>query len=255
MPNIRFLPATAHGDMAAPTPLVTIVIPVYNEEDVIVNTLTTLTSFLTPATFPYPYHIVVVDNASTDRTAELVTEYAATHPAVALLSLVEKGKGRAIRAAWEKAPGDILAFMDADLSSDLSSFAPLVDAVAAGRAQLAIGNRLGKHSKIVTTKKLRKVVSRVFNALVRLFLHTGIDDHQCGFKAISSTAFTTLEPRLTENEFFIDTELIAYARMQGFYIHQEDIIWIDRATSKVSLVKDSLAMFLSILRLSWRLHL
>lgn len=91
--------------------------------------------------------------------------------------------------------------------------------------------------------------------MARMFLGTAIDDHQCGFKAISREAFEVLAPELIENGFFFDTELIAFARKHGFSIHQEDIIWIDSPTSKVSLFSDSLKMFLSIMKLSWRLRI
>lgn len=240
--------------MSSTAPSVTIVIPVYNEEEIIAGTLDTLLSFLKRTEFPYPYRITVVDNASTDRTARMVTEFAAYNPETTLLKLAEKGKGRAVRAGWAQEKGGILAFMDADLSSDIGAFKALVDAIANGSADLSIGNRLGKNSKIVSTKKFRKIVSRIYNALVRAFLWTGIDDHQCGFKALSFETFTMLAPKLTETEFFLDTELIALVRKQGLSIHQEDIVWIDSATSKVSLFSDSLKMFLSVVRLSWRLH-
>ena len=230
-----------------------IVIPVYNEGSIIARTLETLITFLQKTAFPYAYTITVVDNASTDGTAAAVTEFATAHPKVTLLRLAEKGKGRAIIAGWTRSDSSILAFMDADLSSDLASFKSLIDAVASGSA-LAIGNRLGTRSKIVTEKRFRKFASRVYNLMARAFLGTGIADHQCGFKAISRRAFQMLAPDLTENGFFIDTELLAFARKRGFSIHQEDIIWIDSPSSKVSLFSDSLKMFLSILRLSWRLH-
>lgn len=239
----------------SPTPLlVTIVIPVYNEGRVIAQTLETLQTFLTESAFPYRYEIIVVDNASTDNTASSVMAFAATHPAITLLSLKEKGKGRAIRAGWARGRGDILTFMDADLSSDLASFKALIDAVVSGSADLSIGNRIGARSKIVSEKRFREFASRIYNFMARAFLGTRIDDHQCGFKAIAREAFKTLLPELTENGFFIDTELLVLARKQRFSIHQEDIIWIDSPTSKVSLVSDSLKMFWSIIRLSWRMN-
>ncbi|MFA6502905.1 MAG: glycosyltransferase [Candidatus Paceibacterota bacterium] len=235
-------------------PWVTIIIPVYNEGTVIAQTVARVVSFLAQTEFPYSYDLCVVDNASTDDTWRKIEQLSRTHPTVTGLHLKEKGKGRAIRAGWAQARGDILTFMDADLSSDLASFRALTDAVALGEADLAMGNRLGVHSKIVTKKRFRKVASRIYNALTRAFLHTGIDDHQCGFKAMSADAFKALAPELTETGFFFDTELIALARKHGFRIHQEDIIWIDVPASKVSLVSDSLNMFWSVLRLARRLH-
>ncbi len=240
--------------MLPPSLSVAIIIPAYNEEKVIVQSLRTLLEYLEITKFPYRFRIIVVDNASTDRTAALVADFAAAHPEVQLLKLVEKGKGRAVRAGWNRSENDILTFMDVDLSSDLASFQHLVEAVASGSADLAIGNRLGKNSKIVSDKNFRKFASKIYNLMARIFLRTGVDDHQCGFKAISRTAYSKLASELREDEFFFDTELIAIARKQDLSIHQEDIIWIDSLTSKVSLFSDSLKMFVSIIRLAWRLN-
>src|SRR6185369_222600 len=132
-----------------PASSVTILIPVYNEGKIITQTLETLCVFLKKSAFPYHYDIVVVDNASTDDIAQRVRDFSAGHPEVTLLTVAEKGKGRAIRAGWARSSADILTFMDADLASDLASFKPLVDAVASGSADIAIGNRLGARSKIV----------------------------------------------------------------------------------------------------------
>lgn len=175
-------------------------------------------------------------------------------PHIKGLRLIEKGKGRALRAGFAKSTSDILSFMDADLSSDLASFRPLIDAVASGSAGLAIGNRLGKNSEIVSQKKLRKFASRVYNVIARLFLRTNVDDHQCGFKAITQETYQSLLLNLTDNEFFFDTELIAFAHKNGVRIHQEDIRWIDAPVSTVALFSDSFRMFASIIRLAWRLR-
>lgn len=240
--------------MSSSSPSVAIVIPVYNEGKIIAQTVITVVSRLREMQFPYSYELYIVDNASTDNTWEEIRQLSKRHPAVSGLHLTEKGKGRAIRAGWAQAKSDILVFMDADLSSDLASLTPLIGAVASGSAAISIGNRLGARSKIVTDKRFRKIASRVYNAMVRAFLDTKIDDHQCGFKAIAREAFETLASDLTENGFFIDTELLALARKRGLSIHQEDIVWIDSPTSKVSLFSDSLKMFASILKLAWRLR-
>jgi len=234
--------------------VVSIIIPVYNEGRIIAHTLETISAFLHASRFPYRYRILVVDNASTDHTRASVEKIMTRHQEISLLSLSEKGKGRAIRAGWNHVDGDILAFMDADLSSDLGFFRSLIDAVASGSADLSIGNRLGARSKVVSNKEYRKIASYIYNLIARVLLRTEVDDHQCGFKAISRTAFLTLEPHLTDTQFFFDTELIALARAKGFSIRELDIAWTDAAPSKVRLFKDSLSMFGSVLRLWWRLR-
>lgn len=237
------------------TPLsVTIVIPVYNEALIIADSLTKLLTFLSKELLTYGYRILVVDNASTDQTADLVSAIARHHPEVSLLRLTEKGKGRAVRAGWDTG-GDILVFMDADLSSDLSFFPALITPIASGTADLAIGNRLGRTSVLISEKRGRKIASQFYNALARLLLRTGIDDHQCGFKAISKNAYARIRPHGIDPGFFFDTELIAWTKKLGFAIAQIDIRWVDSPVSKVSLFSDSIRMFGSMLELAARLHL
>ena len=233
---------------------VDIVLPFHNEEEIIAKTVETLKEFLTESNFPYPYTITLADSGSTDQGPMIGKGLAERLDKVRVMHF-PKGKGSAVRAAWHQSDADILSFMDVDLSSDLHSFRALIDTVAGRSSDLAIGNRLGKNSTIISTKTSRKFASRVYNGMVRLFLSTNVDDHQCGFKAISRAAFFALEQDLTDTRFFFDTELIALARKKDLRIAQIDIVWTDAPASTVHLFKDSFGMFVSVLRLWWRLRI
>jgi glycosyltransferase involved in cell wall biosynthesis len=235
-------------------PRVLIVIPAYNEAALIEQTVRTLADFLAASDFPYSYRIAVVDNGSTDDTGEIVTKLSSELSFVSLLQLREKGKGRAVYAGWQS-EGDILAFMDADLASDLHYFQALVDAVAHGGHALAVGNRLGKTSVIEGRERSRELVSRAYNLLVRALFNTALDDHQCGFKVIHRDAYEKIRPHLQNTEWFFDTELIVFTLRHGGSVHSVDIRWSDQRESKVPVAHTSYAMLKALWQLKKRLGL
>ena len=233
-------------------PFIHIVIPAYNEEALIHDSLTTLDTYLQESAFPYPYVITVVSNGSTDCTDELVRTVARERSTVALQVITEKGKGRAVREGW-KNKGDILAFMDADLSSNLKSFRNLIDAIVLGDAAVATGNRLGQNSHIEGRRFTRELASRAYNFLVRMVFRSPIADHQCGFKAIRREAYERVAPYLVSDSWFFDTELLVLALNNGYRVHAEDIYWNDHRKSKVSVISTSWEMLWAILAFRDRL--
>ncbi len=233
--------------------LIHIVIPLYNEEYVLANSVETIVDFLSEQKFPYRYEIILANNASTDRTAIVAQEIGLRFPQVRLLDLRQKGKGRAIRSAWSESPADVLAFMDVDLASDLAFFRELIDGIVIGKNDMTIGSRLGPRSKIIGRRGHREVMSRIYNQLIRFLFKTGVPDHQCGFKAISKEAYSIISPYLEDNGWFLDTELIVWSRKQDLKILPIDIIWTDRTGSKVSIPKTSLELLKSAFKLKKRI--
>lgn len=230
--------------------------PLYNEEKILTNSVRTIIDFLEETKFPYNYRIILANNESTDGSAHICRLLVEEYPdRVVSLDVGKKGKGLAIRTAWNKSDADILVFMDADLSSDLGSLQNLVKAVHYGDAHMSIGNRLGRESQVISRKILRKVASHIYNAWARILLGTRFDDHQCGFKAIKKESFTYISPFLKEEGFLIDTEILGFASRLGLSVKSVDIIWRDSDESKVSLFSDSLKMFLRLVKLRRRIAL
>lgn len=233
-------------------PLIHIVVPMYNEGKAITGSVVTLVEFLKNSIFSYPYIITLVNNASTDDTLIVSNELAKRFTNVQVLDLPQKGKARAIRAAWSMGVGDVVVFMDVDLASDLNYLRALVDAIVISDYDMAIGNRLGKKSKVISRKFLRKFASYVYNILVRLMFGTKIQDHQCGFKAMKRKSYMLVEPMLVDTAWFFDTEVIVWARKKGLTIAEIDIVWTDGKDSKVSLFKTSWDLFTAMLALKRR---
>lgn len=236
------------------TPMkVDIIIPLYNEESALEKSVGTLTDFLDHNGFPHEYRVVLADNGSTDRSAEICRKLATMDARVRHMEIGAKGKGLAIRKAWERSEADIVAFMDVDLASDLAYFVPLVSEVSSGHYDLSVGNRLGRESQVISRKRFRKVASRVYNTIVRALFGSRLDDHQCGFKAMRKEAFDMIAGILEEDGFTFDTELIVRSMENGLRISSVDIVWRDSDTSKVSLWHDSSRMFSDLFRLKNRL--
>ena len=215
-------------------PLVNIIVPVYNEERILEMSVRRIIDFLSESAFPYRYRITIVDNHSSDGTNGIATALADEFPSVRLLSLNKKGKGWAVRQGW-KEDGDIMSFMDVDLASDLIFFKPLIDAVAINGYDLGIGNRLGASSKVEDRRVVRGLVSQGYNIFMRTVFDSVIRDHQCGFKAISKTAYERIAPNLQDTNWFFDTELLVLAQREGYSIYPIDIVWKDDRNSKVSI--------------------
>ncbi|MBU1879100.1 MAG: glycosyltransferase, partial [Chloroflexi bacterium] len=121
------------------------VVPVYNEQEALVDSVTTLHGYLAEHC-PYDWHIVIADNASTDRTWAIAQELAARYPRVRPFHLDQKGRGRALRQSWTASDADVVSYMDVDLSTDLVAFMPLIDAIVKDGYEIAIGSRLMRES-------------------------------------------------------------------------------------------------------------
>jgi len=150
---------------------VDVVIPVYNEEHVLAQSVDTLRQFL-KNNLSHRYTVVIADNASTDRTWEIAQALSKEHSDVAALHLDQKGRGRALRKAWLESAADIVSYMDVDLSTDLAAFPHLIQAIEEGNG-IAIGSRLLKGSSVKRSFK-RELTSRSYNLIIKSMFRTEI---------------------------------------------------------------------------------
>ncbi|MFD7439779.1 glycosyltransferase [Streptomyces sp. NPDC059909] len=229
------LPAREHLPVgAAGTPVLDVVIPVYNEEKDLEPCVRRLHGHLA-RTFPYGFRITVADNASTDRTPQVAAALAAVFPEVRAYRLEQKGRGRALRTVWGASDAPVLAYMDVDLSTDLNALLPLVAPLISGHSDLAIGSRLARSSRVVRGPK-REFVSRAYNLILRGSLAARFSDAQCGFKAIRRDVAERLLPMVEDTGWFFDTELLVLAERAGLRIHEVPVDWVDDPDSTVHIV-------------------
>jgi putative flippase GtrA len=226
---------------------VDIVVPVYNEAEQLARSLAYLQSFLRNS-FPFTSTITIADNASTDGTWRIAADLAATRPDVHAIRLGEKGRGRALRAAWSGSTASVVAYMDVDLSTGLDALVPLVAPLLSGHSDLAVGTRLARGAHVVRGAR-RELISRGYNLLLRSALRSSCTDAQCGFKAMRREAAVEVLPLVQDDEWFFDTELLVTAQRAGLRIHEVPVHWVDDTDSRVDVIPTALMD----LRGVWRL--
>lgn len=221
-----------------PAPVVEVVVPVYNEQRSLPDSIRRLHDFLTDE-LPFSWRITIADNASTDQTPRLARALARDLDGVRVLTLAEKGRGRALRAAWTQSDAAVRCYMDVDLSTDLRALLPLVAPLVSGHSDLAIGTRLARGSRVVRGPK-RELISRTYNRLLHLSLAARFSDAQCGFKAIRADAAERLLPQVADQAWFFDTELLVLAQREGLRIHEVPVDWTDDPDSTVDIARTAI---------------
>ncbi len=181
--SIRIAAERRAGGPAAGVPVLDVVVPVYNEQAALADSVHRLHRHLREQ-FPVP-------GAHHDRGQRQHRRHLANRRAnwpselsdVRVVRLEQKGRGRALHAVWSTSDAPVLAYMDVDLSTDLAALAPLVAPLISGHSDLAIGTRLGRGARVVRGAK-REIISRCYNLILKSTLAAGFSDAQCGFKAI-----------------------------------------------------------------------
>jgi putative flippase GtrA len=240
-------PNAALAARVAGVPVLDVVVPVYNEEADLADSVRRLHRYLRD-NFPFTARITIADNASVDDTPRIAAEMAAELTDVRVVRLEQKGRGRALHAVWSASDAEVLAYMDVDLSTDLAALAPLVAPLVSGHSDLAIGTRLRRGSRVVRGAK-REVISRCYNLILKSTLAAGFSDAQCGFKAIRADVARRLLPYVADTGWFFDTELLVLAERSGLRIHEVPVDWVDDADSRVDIVATATADLKGIGRL------
>lgn len=232
------------------SPVVDIVIPVYNEEAQLARSVITLRQYLLQ-NFPFSWRITIADNASKDQTWQIAQRLEQNYPGqVKALHLDQKGRGRALRYAWACSDARIVSYMDVDLSTNLESFLPLVAPLVSGHSLIAIGSRLARGAHIKRQFK-REVTSRGYNLLIRLGFGPVFSDAQCGFKAIRKELVLPMLALVENNEWFFDSELLLLAERNHLRIHEVPVDWVEDLDSRVNIRKT----VLEDLKGLWRMRL
>jgi dolichyl-phosphate beta-glucosyltransferase len=244
---------TADGNGPRPLePDVSIVLPAYNEATRLPPYLASIHEYL-DASPELKFEVIVIDDGSSDGTADLILKSAACWPELRLVRHpTNRGKGQALRSGARCARGRLLLFADADGASPIQEEQGLRDAIEAG-ADIAIGSRLVRDTEKSCRRNWRRdLVGRTFAWAVRRFFQLPARDTQCGFKMFRREVCTQLLKECRERGYLLDLELLILANWHGYRIAEIPISWTDVPGSKVRLLSDGWKMARGLLRMQRR---
>lgn len=238
--------------MSMRNPYLSIVIPAHNEERRLPLAFEKVDRFLKKQ--KYSYEVLVVENGSKDKTAEVTRRYSKELKYIRLLIVKTRGKGLAVKQGMLAAKGEFRFICDADLSmpiEEITKFLPPHNS----RADVVIGTREGKGARRIGEPWKRHFIGRVFNIIIKMTILPGFEDTQCGFKMFSGAAADDLFKIQKLNGIGFDIELIFLALKKGYKIKEAPITWYFDADSRMKLLGDSMKALLEIwqIRKNWLL--
>jgi glycosyltransferase involved in cell wall biosynthesis len=233
-------------------PLLSVIIPAYNEASRLPTTLPQVVDFALAQS--YRTEVIVVDNNSTDETRAIAATFAAEFPFIRVLDEPIQGKGAAVRAGMLAAAGEYLFMADADLSMPVQEMSKFLPPTLDGY-DVAIASREAPGAVRYGEPSYRHLMGRVFNFVVRTLAVHGFQDTQCGFKCFRRRVIKEVLPYQTINGWAFDVELLFIAQQRGFRIVEVPVDWYYRQNSRISPARDAINMFSEVLRIranGWR---
>jgi uncharacterized protein (TIRG00374 family) len=232
---------------------VSVVLPAYEEEDslesTVGKTLETLAGFLPEGSF----EVLIAEDGCTDRTPKIAARLAREDDRVRHFHSTERlGRGKALQRAFERADGDVVAYLDTDLATDMRHLEELIESVHTGGADVATGSRWVPGHEADRPMN-RSIPSRGFNVLARVVLRSTLRDHQCGFKAFDREALLAILDDVEDDHWFWDTEVLVRAQRAGYDVREFPVEWTPKGDTKVDLVRDVFGMGSQIVRTWWQL--
>ncbi|MFN7927283.1 MAG: dolichyl-phosphate beta-glucosyltransferase [Blastocatellia bacterium] len=235
-------------------PLLSIIIPAYNEEQRLGKTLAETFYYL--AAQGYASEIIVVDDGSQDRTVEIAEGFA-THTTEKVKLRVLKnpgnrGKGYAVKNGMQHASGEVNLFFDADLATPLDQIPKVMQPILDNQYDVVFGSRALQEAVIqVEQSFLRQLRGRGGNLIIQLLTGMKIKDTQCGFKAFRRQASQTVFPLQQVEGFGFDPEILFIANKQGWRWKEMPVVWRHVEGSKVTMLSASLSVLADVLKIRW----
>src|SRR4030042_3117215 len=229
---------------------ISVVIPAYNENVRIVKTLEKTLDYF--EIHNYLYEIIIIDDASTDVTYNLVDTLFRSHSNIKILrNRKNMGKGFSVKRGVLESRGDYVLFSDADLSTPIEEIEKFFPHFNKGY-DIVIGSRALKDSQILLKQPwYRKNMGKIFNLLVRLFIIKGIKDTQCGFKCFRKEVAHKIFSLQRLNGFCFDVEILYIAKSLGYKIKEVPIIWLHCLHSRVAIFMYSICMFFDLFKIKF----
>lgn len=232
------------------SPKYSIVIPAFNESGRIPATLESILACIRSR--GWQAEVIVVNDGSTDSTAQVVREIARRAPEVRLVeNPANHGKGYSVRNGMMQAQGEVVMFTDSDLSAPIEEAELLFDAIRKG-ADIAIGSRWLERGRQTHRQPLyRQIFGRCFNGVTRMVMRLPFADTQCGFKAFTRSAAQTVFQLQTIERWGFDPEILFIALKRGFHVVEVPVSWAHDERTRMSYLKDGMKMLEELLIIRW----
>ncbi len=226
------------------TPFLSLIIPAHNEATRLPDTLEQVFGFT--ARHPYEIEVIVVENASQDKTLAIAQDFARSHPGVSVLHNDLAGKGRAVRQGMLAAQGEFRFMCDVDFSMPVDEINRFIPPALKGY-DIAIASREAPGAVRYNEPYYRHLVGRIYNSLIRRMALPGLQDTQCGFKCFKSDVAEDLFRRQTMTGWSFDVEILYIACLSGYKVKEVPIHWYYNTHSKISVLRDSMKMGIDLL--------
>jgi glycosyltransferase involved in cell wall biosynthesis len=228
---------------------ISLILPAYNEAERLKYTVPQVADTLRKIT--PSFEIIIAEDGSTDGTDKIAEELAKEYPYTKHLHSKDRlGRGKALNRAFKSSKGEVLAYIDVDLATDLKHLEELINSISEEGYDFSTGSRMLKESD-VKRSFTRLIASKGFNLLTRLLLKSEIKDHQCGFKAFKRKPLFDILDEVKDEHWFWDTEILARAQRRGYKIKEFPVKWRCGRKTTVDLKRDVIGMGTQIIRL-WR---
>jgi len=236
----------------APGGKASLVVPAFDERGRIERAIDGISAWLRTKPGGWEWEVIVVDDGSSDGTAEIAERAAAAAnlPVRLLRHGTNRGKGAAIRTGVLASTGDPVLVSDTDLSTPLTEWVKLAERLPT--RPIAIGSRALDEDLVRRRQPFyRQFMGKIFNGFVRILAVHGIHDTQCGFKLFRGDVARELFADARIDRFAYDVEILYLARQRGIEIAEVPVLWFNSPESKVSVVRDSLRMLRDLARIRW----
>ena len=227
-----------------------IVIPAYNEGNVLKKNLELINEYFTDK---FSFEIIVINDGSNDDTNSILHQLKIKNLSI-YNNLKNRGKGASIRKGVKKSKGKIVLIADADLSAPINQFEKLYDELNKGY-DIVIGSRSTNDAKVIVSQPFKRVITgKVYNLLVKFVLGLNFKDTQCGFKLFDGKKIRNIINICKINNFSIDAEILFLAKSFNLKVFEKGIVWKNNTFSKVSLIKDPLFMLIDLFRIRFSIY-
>lgn len=238
--------------MMKESPLLSLIIPAYNEGQRLPQTLPQVIDFIVAQS--YPAEVLVVNNNSQDNTRAIAQEFADELPFVFVLDEPTQGKGAAVRTGMIAAKGEYLFMADADLSMPIEEVSKFMPPKLDGY-DVAIASREIKGAVRYNEPVYRHLMGRIFNFIVKVLAVPGYQDTQCGFKCFRRQVALDILDNQTIDGWAFDVELLYIAQQRGYRIVEVPVNWYYRANSRINPIRDAIEMVREVIKIrmnGWR---